>query len=121
MKLLHQELCIMTTVQINQISTDIQPLFSTADTMLNPWYDVRLATVANALHKKLTQIQPPAGLGVCRCLQDNRDANNFTQGCKAEVEKYEQTASTDYRYLPGPAHGISAVKQPQCCHPASLT
>ena len=39
------------------------------------------------------------GLGVCRCLQDHRQADNFTQGCQAEVEKYEQTASTDYRYL----------------------
>lgn len=34
---------------------------------------------------------------VIRCLQDNLKADNFTQSCKAEVQRYEQTASTDYR------------------------
>ena len=43
--------------------------------------------------------------GICRCLQDNLKADNFTQSCKAEVQRYEQTASTDYRSV----HASSAV------------
>lgn len=34
---------------------------------------------------------------VIRCLQDNMQANNFSQSCQSEVQKYEETASTDSR------------------------
>lgn len=36
-------------------------------------------------------------LHACRCLQDHLQEGNFTTGCTDEVQRYEQTASTDYR------------------------
>lgn len=50
-----------------------------------------------SLHTSFTYTVLMTQRGVCRCLQDNLKADNFTQSCKAEVQRYEQTASTDYR------------------------
>ena len=50
-----------------------------------------------ALHHSPRHTEPDIKYASCRCLQDNLKADNFTQSCKAEVQKYEATASTDYR------------------------
>ncbi len=53
---------------------------------------------------------------LCRCLQDNLKADNFTQSCKAEVQRYEQTASTDYRCLfCTPLSLLAVYIHPQWC------
>lgn len=60
-------------------------------------FQIRMKTTCKAEIKTFCRNVPHGHARVIRCLQDNLKADNFTKGCQAEVQKYEQTASTDYR------------------------